>query len=205
MSEILHSNSNTTDYIDKVIEQTLRDKHIKNILYGVAFKFTRNWQDAEDLIQDTILKVLKTKHRIKINMLKDGKIWMSYLFTIMKNTFIDNYRSKKEKRKNVEYTEYSHDDRSTYNEGEDNLMAEKIEEVLSNIHRKGKDKEIMDLLKKWHEYQDIAEDINSPIGTIKARINRARFYIWQALIAIDPEYYTSRTKTKWQEKKTTQG
>ena len=59
-------------------------------LRGFAYSFTRDTQDADDLIQDTFLKALRYK-----NNFKEGTNIKGWLFTIMRNIFINNYKRKK--------------------------------------------------------------------------------------------------------------
>ena len=62
----------------------------RDFLKGFALGFTRDMQDAEDLIQDTMVKALRYK-----NNFKEGTNIKGWLYTIMRNIFINNYKRKK--------------------------------------------------------------------------------------------------------------
>ena len=62
----------------------------RSFLKGFAIGFTRDTQDAEDLIQDTMVKALRYK-----NNFKEGTNIKGWLYTIMRNIFINNYKRKK--------------------------------------------------------------------------------------------------------------
>ena len=59
-------------------------------LYNTAYRMTRNSEDAEDLVQETYLKAYKYYDKFE-----EGTNFKAWLFKIMKNTFINNYRKKK--------------------------------------------------------------------------------------------------------------
>jgi len=59
-------------------------------LKSFAYNFTKNVEDAEDLLQDTLLKAIRYKDNFQ-----DGTNFKGWLFTIMRNIFINNYKRKK--------------------------------------------------------------------------------------------------------------
>jgi len=60
-------------------------------LYNTAYRMTRNSEDAEDLVQETYLKAYKYYDKFA-----EGTNFKAWLFKIMKNTFINNYRKKQQ-------------------------------------------------------------------------------------------------------------
>src|SRR5688500_20194965 len=60
-------------------------------LYNTAYRMTRNSEDAEDLVQETYLKAYKYYDKFE-----EGTNFKAWLFKIMKNTFINNYRKKQQ-------------------------------------------------------------------------------------------------------------
>lgn len=66
-------------------------------LYNFAFKFTQNVEDAEDLLQETFIKAIRFEERFREDTNLRG-----WLFTIMRNTFINDYRNKSKRRDLVE-------------------------------------------------------------------------------------------------------
>jgi RNA polymerase sigma factor (sigma-70 family) len=66
---------------------------LENILFSFALRLTRNYEDAQDLMQETILRAYK--HRNKYEVGTNFKSWSS---TIMRNTYINRYRKQKNRR-----------------------------------------------------------------------------------------------------------
>ena len=71
-----------------------------DFLQQLAMKLTKRHDDAQDLIQDTYFKALKNKDKFAT-----GTNLKGWLYTIMKNTFINNYRRKKQQNTFVDETE----------------------------------------------------------------------------------------------------
>lgn len=143
-----------------------------------ALRFTHNSEDANDLVQDTMLKAITY-----FDKFKDGTNLKGWLYTIMKNTFINNYRRVTKANSIVTQTEeitssnlyYS----STKNKGEDIFVMDDIREALSVLHE--------DYYKPFsmyfegYKYHEIAESLEIPIGTVKTRIHVARKYLKKSL------------------------
>ncbi|MDP5015514.1 MAG: sigma-70 family RNA polymerase sigma factor, partial [Schleiferiaceae bacterium] len=62
----------------------------EQFLRGLAMKLTRHSEDAEDLVQETFYKAIKNQSKYQ-----EGTNLRGWLYTILKNTFINNYRKKK--------------------------------------------------------------------------------------------------------------
>src|SRR5580765_6447970 len=111
---------------DREVEQS------STSLYSFAYNLTRNIEDAKDLIQETVYRALL--NRDKFNMNTNLKAW---LYTIMKNIFINNYRREVKRRTMTDETEnqfYINTlAKSTLNDGEMKLALAEIEQVMSDI------------------------------------------------------------------------
>jgi RNA polymerase sigma-70 factor (ECF subfamily) len=132
-----------------------------------ARKLTSNQEDANDLVQETYLKALtfKDKYVHHTNL----KAW---LFTIMKNIFINNYRRTKKGRTIMDTT----DDMNIYNRKithfpvtPDSAVAEQeIREVVDGLED---DHRIpFEMHTQGFKYKEIAEELDISIGTVKSRI-----------------------------------
>ena len=69
-------------------------------LYNTAYRMTRNSEDAEDLVQETYLKAYKYYDKFE-----EGTNFKAWLFKILKNTFINNYRKRKLEPRSVDFAE----------------------------------------------------------------------------------------------------
>ena len=143
----------------------------KQALKSFALSLTRNMEDAEDLLQDTFLKAIryKEKYTEETNL----KAW---LFTIMKNTFINNYRRAVKAKEIIgEKTDlamaqaYS---KIGTNDAEGNMLAKDILKAIDGLEEAYK--RPFTRYYNGYKYQEIAEEMSLPIGTIKSRIFIAR-------------------------------
>ena len=132
-----------------------------------AKKLTANQEDANDLVQETYLKALtfRDKYVHHTNL----KAW---LFTIMKNIFINNYRRNKKGRTIMDTT----DNLNIYNRRisehpvtPDSRLSEK--EILDVVQTLEDDHRIpFEMHTQGYKYKEIAEELDISIGTVKSRI-----------------------------------
>lgn len=132
-----------------------------------ARKLTNNREDANDLVQETYLKALtfKDKYVHHTNL----KAW---LFTIMKNIFINNYRRNKKGRTIMETTDnlnYYSRRISQFPVTPDSELNEK--EILAVVDGLADDHRIpFEMHTQGFKYKEIAEELDISIGTVKSRI-----------------------------------
>ncbi|MFL5729436.1 MAG: RNA polymerase sigma factor [Cytophagaceae bacterium] len=143
-----------------------------------ALKFTHNQADANDLIQDTLVKALRNK-----NKFKKGTNIKAWLYIIMKNTFISNYH-KVEKRNSLVDTiedDYTLNVPSnvTHNDGTQNVAMEEIHKAINNLDKSFREPFMMHF--SGFKYEEIAEKLRIPMGTVKNRIHVARKTLMEAL------------------------
>jgi RNA polymerase sigma factor (sigma-70 family) len=144
---------------------------LENILFSFALRLTRNYEDAQDLMQETILRAYK--HRNKYEVGTNFKSWSS---TIMRNTYINRYRKQKNRRhvnEPVETFLFAVENKSAIaNGGEMNMHMEELEKKLRQINELYSVPFMM--FYRGYEYKEIAGYLNIPIGTVKSRIFLAR-------------------------------
>ncbi|MFN5415427.1 MAG: RNA polymerase sigma factor [Flavobacteriia bacterium] len=144
--------------------------NLEQYLKSFAYNYTRNQEDAEDLTQETMLKALK--YRMQYTPQTNFKAWV---FTIMRNVFINQYRRKvkggtifdnsKELYLLNNPTE-NHDNPSNHMTGLDlTKQMNKLEEEYKKPFKMHFD---------GYKYQEIADSLKIPIGTVKSRIFIAR-------------------------------
>jgi RNA polymerase sigma factor (sigma-70 family) len=137
---------------------------------GVAYKMTRNRQDAEDLLQESLLKAVlhENKFRADTNL-------NAWFYTIMKNTFINNYVRKNSKRSEMRTDNIAaiSDARSSDTRTPYTMLLYK--EMLAVIDRLDNDfKSTFQLHLHGLKYEEIAATLAIPTGTVKSRIFHAR-------------------------------
>jgi len=144
---------------------------LENILFSFAMKLTKNREDAKDLMQETAMRAYR--HRDKFTMGTNFKSWCS---TIMRNTFINQYRKKKLRRNVNEPIEsflFAVENKNVIpNQGEMNIRMKEYKNIFGEI---GDIYSIPFLMfYRGYEYKEIAEYLEIPIGTVKSRIFLAR-------------------------------
>jgi len=143
-------------------------------------RFTSDYDESQDLIQDTLLKALM--HRDKYREQTNLKGW---LFTIMRNTFINKYRSSQRARTNRDTTKELYylnvEDKYTFRkpdagyEFKDTWRA--VLDIREELQRPFK------MHASGYKYHEIAAHLGLPIGTVKNRIFQARKELQRRLIA----------------------
>ncbi len=150
----------------------------KDALYNYALKIVRNSDDAQDLVQDTYYKAYKNYHQFQGGT--NSKAWM---FMILKNTFINNYRKLKREPSKVDYdeiediyenikseqSENNNLDLDFYN----NLFDDDLSSALAKLPEKMKEVFLLCDL-EGYSYEEISEIVDIPIGTVRSRLHRAR-------------------------------
>jgi RNA polymerase sigma-70 factor (ECF subfamily) len=130
-----------------------------------AITLTRDHESAKDLCQETLCRafVYKEKYQTGTNI----KAW---LYTIMRNIFINDYRRNGRKKVVMEAIGYF--ESSQYSTHSNSIFLKEINAAIYNLP--GIFKNACLLYFQGYKYQEIAETLNEPLGTIKSRIHFAR-------------------------------
>jgi RNA polymerase sigma-70 factor (ECF subfamily) len=149
----------------------------KNLL-AFAYALTTNRDDAYDLVQNTSLQVLTSEDKYTENVNFKG-----WVFTIMRNIFINNYRRVVRQATVIDRTEdlfhlnISQD--SGVDTPEGTMAAEEISKAINSFSDEYRIPFAMHAA--GYKYSEIAEKMNLPVGTIKSRIFFARQRLQQML------------------------
>jgi RNA polymerase sigma-70 factor (ECF subfamily) len=147
-------------------------------LYNFAFHLCYNEEDANDLVQETYLKAFRF-----IDKYIQGTNAKAWLFKILKNAFINQYRKKSKRPTRVDYEDivsYHDNDDASFSEFTD-LRQELFESMMGDevtiaINALPMDFRTVILLCdiEGFTYEEIAKIIDIPIGTVRSRLHRAR-------------------------------
>ncbi|MCT4560287.1 MAG: RNA polymerase sigma factor [Crocinitomicaceae bacterium] len=154
--------------------------NLETYLRSFAFNFTKNEEDAKDLTQETMLKAIT--YRKQYTPKTNFKAWV---FTIMRNLFINNYRRKVKAGTIFDNTKESYllNLKTENHANPDNhMLGLELKNQLLNLEKEYK--QPFDMHFEGYKYQEIADQLNIPIGTVKSRIHIAR----QKLLAKLPDY-----------------
>jgi len=140
-------------------------------LHSFAIKFTRDVEDANDLIQDTILKALRYKDNFQ-----EGTNIRGWLYTIMRNIFINNYKRKAFQNTFLDKTDESFFINSSQDMGFDSISSQiNHADIVTAIGSLSEDYRVpFNMFVEGFHYEEIAEHLGIPIGTVKSRIYHSR-------------------------------
>ena len=155
------------------------------ILRPFAYNLVKNKEECEDLIQDTFYRALANKDKFM-----EGTNIKAWLFTIMKNIFINNYRKNQKKNTITDTSDNQYLLNSTKktmsNDGERVFLSEIIDNAMNTVSTDFTEPFMM--YYKGFKYQEIAEQLSLPLGTVKSRIFFARKEIQSRLKSVGIEH-----------------
>lgn len=149
-----------------------------DLLYNYALRLTGNSDDADDLLQETYLKAYRFWAKYE-----KGTNVRAWLFRIMKNSYINRYRQAAKKPETVDYEEIQNFYNIIRDESADpNDLQEKIfgglldDDVTQALVTLPEDFRTVVILCDIEglTYEEIAEFVNCPIGTVRSRLHRGR-------------------------------
>ncbi|MFN4145631.1 MAG: sigma-70 family RNA polymerase sigma factor [Runella sp.] len=150
-----------------------------NSMYNFAFRLTMDEDDANDLIQDTYLKAFRF-----ISSFERGTNAKAWLFRILKNSFINDYRKRSKEPSKVDYQEVE----TTYNSEEaaevdhtTDLRVESVQDMIGDEVANALNSLPVDFRTviilcdiEGFTYEEMAKILDIPIGTVRSRLHRAR-------------------------------
>jgi RNA polymerase sigma-70 factor (ECF subfamily) len=142
-----------------------------DFLKPFAINLTRDTEEANDLFQETLYKALANQEKYHV-----GTNIKAWLFTIMRNIFINNYRRKVKQRTIFDSTAneflINQKQATVANSAESGLRIKEINEAIQQLP--GIFKTPFLLYFDGYKYNEIADMLKEPLGTIKSRIHFAR-------------------------------
>jgi RNA polymerase sigma-70 factor (ECF subfamily) len=152
---------------------------LETVLLKFAFKLTKNSEDAKDLYQEMAYRALRNKSKFK-----EGTNLKAWLFTIMRNIFINNYRKKVKKNTILDSTDnqfYLNTGGPTVvNHANSSLIMKEIQAIIDQLDTSISEPFMLHYY--GYKYHEIAEQLKLPLGTVKSRIFFARKELKVALL-----------------------
>ncbi|MEO1257036.1 MAG: sigma-70 family RNA polymerase sigma factor [Bacteroidota bacterium] len=147
-------------------------------MYNFAYRLTFDEDDAKDLVQDTYMKAYRF-----INSFQEGTNAKAWLYRILKNSFINDYRKKSKQPAKVDYQEveqfYNSEDtlaNATVDlrlETTKDMIGDEISNALNSLAIDFRTVVILCDLEGF-TYEEMAKILDIPIGTVRSRLHRAR-------------------------------
>ncbi len=144
-------------------------------MLALGFKLTNDKDNADDLIQDVTLQILR-----KADSYTEEGSFMGWASTIIRNTFINSYRKTKKRRDSlgttVELMDYMEVD------GDENVFEPSIKQkigidsdLMNAVNElDGDSRNIILLSSEGYDYEDISAIMDIPVGTVRSRLFRVR-------------------------------
>jgi RNA polymerase sigma-70 factor (ECF subfamily) len=144
---------------------------LTTLLHSFAYNLTKNMEDAKDLYQETAYRALFNRDKFQ-----PGTNFKAWMFTIMKNIFINNYRKKVKANTILDTTDNQYylnsGNHSTSNAAEGGIMLKELNAMVSALDDSIRVPFTMHF--EGFKYQEIADELQLPLGTVKSRIFFAR-------------------------------
>lgn len=134
-----------------------------------AYRFTGSVDDAEDLVQEAFVKAYKNIDKLDENANPAG-----WVYTIMKNTFLNNLRSAKTRE--VLLFDDTSIERLADEKGKDNPPEGVDDDIQAIVNSLPEDMRLILVAREIQglSYLEIAKSFDMPVGTVKSRLKRAR-------------------------------
>jgi RNA polymerase sigma-70 factor (ECF subfamily) len=163
-------------------------------LYNTAYRMTRNPEDAEDLVQETYLKAYRYYDKFE-----EGTNFKAWLFKIMKNTFINNYRKRQQAPVLSDFADIEESFETQVSEDTSRQLKNPEEELLENVLDQDVQRALDQLPPDYRmvvlladlegfAYKEIADILEVPVGTVMSRLYRGRRLLEAAMLEFAREH-----------------
>lgn len=166
---IFESSKKTT--VMSTLEFQTKFDQMSQVLQSFAYNLTKNGEEAKDLFQETAYRALTNRDKFR-----PGTNFKAWLFTIMKNIFINNYRKRVKANTIFDSTDNDYYINSgsnvVRNGSESQIMMKELWRMINELDESIRIPFVMHY--EGYKYQEIADDLDLPLGTVKSRIFFAR-------------------------------
>jgi len=188
---------------DRLIEQCLKGDQVaweqivrqnRRKVFNVAYKFVGKHEEAEDLTQDIFIKIFKA-----LATFDRRANFQTWIVSISRNLCIDHYRSVRKERQTIAREVDTADlqpasrDRTPYAVAEHQDLRATLREALQTLPVTLRTAVVLRDLQEL-SYQEIAEKLELPEGTVKSRINRGRIELARQLKRLQDKQSAQRLR-----------
>ena len=163
-------------------------------LNSFAYNLTKNQEDAKDLYQETAFRAMTNREKFR-----PGTNFKAWTFTIMKNIFINNYRKKVKRNTIIDTTDnqffLNSGNNVVANEAGRNILMQELKKMIAELDDSIKTPFMLHYT--GYKYQEIAKDLDLPLGTVKSRIFFARKALKAKIKKHYGDYELVRTKLSY--------
>ncbi|PKL83813.1 MAG: RNA polymerase subunit sigma [Ignavibacteriae bacterium HGW-Ignavibacteriae-3] len=154
-------------------------------VYNFALRMTGDEDDADDLVQETFMKAFRF-----FDKFERGTNCKAWLFRILKNSFINDYRKQKKEPDKVDYDDIQNfyeniksnevDSRHYEMDAFSNLLDDDISKAITELPEDFRTVIILNDIEGF-TYEEIADFVDIPVGTVRSRLHRARKMLYVQL------------------------
>ena len=167
---------------------------MSSLLHSFAYNLTKTVEDAKDLFQETAFRAMTNREKFR-----PGTNFKAWTFTIMKNIFINNYRKRVKRNTIIDTTEnqffLNSGDKAIDNDAGRNILMAELTKMIDDLEEGIK--EPFNLHYIGFKYQEIADKLGLPLGTVKSRIFFARKALKAKIKKHYGDYELVRTKLSY--------
>lgn len=173
------------------LEFDSRFNDLSSLLNAFAYSLTKNTEEAKDLYQETAFRAMSNREKFR-----PGTNFKAWLFTIMKNIFINNYRRKVKTNTIIDTTDNMYYLNSgsaiVANNGDSTILMKELNGMIEALDDSIKIPFLMHF--QGYKYQEIADHFELPLGTVKSRIFFARKELKDKISARYGDEFENRNK-----------
>lgn len=157
-------------------------------LYNTAYRMTRNAEDAQDLVQETYFKAYRYYDKFT-----EGTNLKAWLFKILKNTFINNYRKKQKQPFQTDFADIEESLESRVQQDAhrgptrpdeillENVLDEHVQKAMDSLPQDYRMAVVLADLEGF-SYKEIADILDVPVGTVMSRLYRGRKLLEESML-----------------------
>lgn len=138
-------------------------------MYNLAYRLTKNSDDAKDLVQEASMRAFRFFHKFE-----KGTNFKGWILTIERNLFINNYRKKIKEPVKIDFDEYQGMIGSTeLNGAQEEIFGETVQVALDQLPEELQTVVILFYVEGF-SYKEISKIMGTPIGTVMSRLYAAK-------------------------------